>query len=52
MITVALLAICFEGDDVICFLCFCEEKHYFRQALRSAEKSFKEIDLPSIRDNH
>lgn len=46
------LTICFEGDDVTCWLCFCEEKQGSKQVLRSAEKSFKEIYPPIVPDSH
>ena len=45
------LTLCFEGDGVTCWLCFCEEKHDSKQVL-NVEKSFKDIYRPIVHDRH
>lgn len=52
VVIVDLLTICFEGDCVTCWFCFCEERHYSNRVLRSAEKSFKEIYPPIVHASH
>lgn len=52
VVIVDLLTIRFEGDCVTFWLRFCEEKHYSKHILRSAEKCFKEIYPPIVHDCH